>query len=732
MAVELEHVQGLIELKDEFTPQIDKAINSLDTFTKKNQDSLDKVNNAVNKVNHSAGETSGFFKEMAESVAETALGFISAEGIMDTVGEALHMIGEFATESIHAFTEAEAADIKLVAALRQHSIATPEIIAQYKQLGTTFQATTTYMDDEITAMESLLTQVGGVMPSKMKDALEASTNLAAGLGIDLHQATNLVAKAAAGHTQILGRYGITVSDAALETKGFDAVLEAINRQFGGQASAAVETYSGQVKQVSNAWNNVQEAVGKFLVMNPLSVAAMRVVTEAVKGTEDATKEATPTISALADSLGFPASALGLTYLEDYIVDLNDIAKLAKTINELPDPFEKWAKSTSAASDLSRMASVGMKLWEADLKAHEKQVKADEESLKKFNDATVEINASGKGWMATIEELDGAVVEAIKGYLEAGVSQNTLASYYGLTAGQVKAVATQMEVLNEMDKLTTQLAIDHQKEWRDEIKKTLDERNKQVVDGNKQIYDARRQLDDAIAKSSLDTLNYEILNVWKKVDEEEKAFKGSEEQRAQYNEIVEALATEQAQALRDTADAAAAATESAAKRQVGAIKTVIASYWEEVDAAAVAAGATVVGHRPGEPGSEPFAGSAPNASKSGSFSFQPGGQTDPRIATYLGQGYTIGEAAAILGGYGASIGMPHRAGGGSVDAGKPVVVGEERPEVFVPSTSGTILPSVGGPNITNHIYVNGSIKDLARPLVDEITRTLRQSRLLPAA
>lgn len=40
-------------------------------------------------------------------------------------------------------------------------------------------------------------------------------------------------------------------------------------------------------------------------------------------------------------------------------------------------------------------------------------------------------------------------------------------------------------------------------------------------------------------------------------------------------------------------------------------------------------------------------------------------------------------------------IPGRAGGGPVNAGQPYVVGEHRPELFVPSRSGKILPKVGG-------------------------------------
>jgi tape measure domain-containing protein len=64
----------------------------------------------------------------------------------------------------------------------------------------------------------------------------------------------------------------------------------------------------------------------------------------------------------------------------------------------------------------------------------------------------------------------------------------------------------------------------------------------------------------------------------------------------------------------------------------------------------------------------------------------------------------------LGGFlGGILGGLFKANGGPVKAGQPYIVGERQPELFVPRTSGTILPSVpmggDGDNVTNVITVN---------------------------
>ena len=48
-----------------------------------------------------------------------------------------------------------------------------------------------------------------------------------------------------------------------------------------------------------------------------------------------------------------------------------------------------------------------------------------------------------------------------------------------------------------------------------------------------------------------------------------------------------------------------------------------------------------------------------------------------------------------------------ASGGRPPVGRPSVVGEKGPEIFVPSTAGTIIPNneLGGSSMTNNIVVN---------------------------
>jgi transcriptional regulator with XRE-family HTH domain len=181
------------------------------------------------------------------------------------------------------------------------------------------------------------------------------------------------------------------------------------------------------------------------------------------------------------------------------------------------------------------------------------------------------------------------------------------------------------------------------------------------------------------------------------------------------------------------------TVTASGQQVAAIATVTQGYYAEVDAAMAAMTAATdgmtaaVGHRApyldprtGKWVDEGAAGGSA-AGAGGSFSAG-GGATDLVVRALIGQGYTLGEAAAIAGGYGVSVGAPtRRDSGGPVQAGRPYLIGTgAQPELFTPASDGTMTPgggSRGGMTAPVVLVVDG--REFARVLVPLIPGELRR-------
>lgn len=82
------------------------------------------------------------------------------------------------------------------------------------------------------------------------------------------------------------------------------------------------------------------------------------------------------------------------------------------------------------------------------------------------------------------------------------------------------------------------------------------------------------------------------------------------------------------------------------------------------------------------------------------------------------GSFIGNAASSVGNAIMSV-LPGRASGGPVTAGMPYVVGEQGPELFVPRSSGNILPNGSGINVS--VVVNGDVS--GRELVERVQEAI---------
>jgi hypothetical protein len=188
--------------------------------------------------------------------------------------------------SITAANEAEAAQVKLTAAMRTQGTDVPSVVKAYDEYAAALSQTTIYQDDALTSATALLVTIGNVMPQDMKKALEATTNLASGLGIDLESAAHLVAKAAEGQTTALKKSGVVIDETKAKAQGFGFVLDTINDKFGGQAAALAGTYQGRLTQLGNAWNNVEESIGRVITQNATVLKAIELLTTGLASNTD--------------------------------------------------------------------------------------------------------------------------------------------------------------------------------------------------------------------------------------------------------------------------------------------------------------------------------------------------------------------------------------------------------------------------------------------------------------
>jgi hypothetical protein len=245
-------------------------------------------------------------------VAEVATGMLSAQAIMNGLSAAWQAFTGFLDDSVKSAEAAEVAHAKMVTALEAQHTALPSVVSAYGDYATALQKTTIYSDDALQASEALLTQVGNVMPRDMEKALQATTNLASGLGIDLHDATMIVAKAAEGNTNALKKVGVVFDESGGKVQSFGTVLDAITAKFEGQAAVLAGTYQGRLQQLSNAWDSFQGAMGRVIVQNATVLKAIELVTGAIDSNTGELKDNATATTFISDAVILLAKGFDLT------------------------------------------------------------------------------------------------------------------------------------------------------------------------------------------------------------------------------------------------------------------------------------------------------------------------------------------------------------------------------------------------------------------------------------
>jgi hypothetical protein len=338
-------------------------------------------------------------------------------------------------------------------------------------------------------------------------------------------------------------------------------------------------------------------------------------------------------------------------------------------------------------------------------------KAGLEAQKKFIDGWTNLNALGQTYEATLASLDPALRAQVEYYAQLGASVEQLTGAFpALAASQAKAAVDAAQQVKQAQKVSleettrlwdeyTEVVIQHtgtstqvQIAAVDRWAADLTARVQKAGADTAEFYDALAAVTSEKLRAMLvdwKSISDSSAAVWKQ-NLQDTATKAA----ATYQYMVEHAEQFRADTIekfKDIADQAAIAADdwyTSWSDHLDQLDQKIDQSDQKVkqiasDAAAAAAAAS---------------GTLPSASDASTSS-----QTDPLVKSMLASGYTLNEALAIAGGYGAAINIgrtpSHRAGGGPVSAGMPYIVGEKRAELFVPDRNGTILPSAGGGGVT---------------------------------
>jgi hypothetical protein len=169
----------------------------------------------------------------------------------------------FGRASVKAFAEDDKAATSLGQTLKNLNLAYGSNIGTVNGFINRLEAQTGVLDDELRpAMDRLLRATGSV--TKAQDLLGLSLDIAAGTGKSVTQVSQSLQKAFLGQTQALGRLGVGLTKAELSSSSFEEIQQRLTTLFAGQATAAAETFAGQLDKLTIAANNAKETIGKGL------------------------------------------------------------------------------------------------------------------------------------------------------------------------------------------------------------------------------------------------------------------------------------------------------------------------------------------------------------------------------------------------------------------------------------------------------------------------------------
>lgn len=207
---------------------------------------LKGVGNQANKTGKGLGGVVAGFGGMAGIATAAAAGATAvAYGLFDAA---------------KAAAEDQAEQAKLAKTLKNVTGANAATIASTEDYIDEMQRATGVADSSLRpALETLVRATGDV--TKSQEILTTAMDVAAATGKPVEQVALALSRAYNGNTGALGRLGVNMKDANGKALTFEAAMDRLNTQFGGQAQTAANTYDGKMARLGIAFDELKESIG---------------------------------------------------------------------------------------------------------------------------------------------------------------------------------------------------------------------------------------------------------------------------------------------------------------------------------------------------------------------------------------------------------------------------------------------------------------------------------------
>ena len=718
------------------------------------------------------GATSAGMTRMAGFAA--GMGAAVGTAAIQAVEAGARMAIQFGVDGVKAFLDDEAAAAKLAKTMQNLGLeqATSAVEANIDAL----QRQTGIVDDILRpSFDRLVRSVGNV--SEANKLLALSADIAAGTNRSLDSVVQALGRGFDGSTAGLARLGAGLDKATLKTGDMDVITQKLADTFGGQAAVKAATFQGQIDRVAVAFGELQESFGQ---------AFMEGVTSGFADGVDAGDALAQTINDLEPSIRDLGTALGnLAANTPQIVEfakgfLNDLAvirdQVLLLIASLKAAGQAMSGDFSGAAKTMEAANAALKnSMEARTEAYTKAFAA-ETGLKTATSATVSAAlAAGTAQGSLKSQMSGTVGAALTlgkamGSTAKATDDGTGASLGGSAANAAEkiVVLTDKQQAMALRMADSQAALKSTAAELESLTKASEDYANSIAGAIKGTVDlstafsaAQKASQDNTLAAGESVVSTTIANFKAQITAAQNfanslinlsKANGSQALIDEILKVADAQGPGAGEYLANTIAAEGLAPELSA--QLAALdvfagdtgKAVADKFYSQgiATADAMLTGLSaevqaqkkqleVLGLNIGQPIANKIADEIASAIREGISDGRNAAaraRASAAAATFTAETRAPSVAvpapsgSAFLGGGMVNVNVPRRAAGGPVTGGRPFLVGEKGPELFVPGSNGNIIPNGASGGNTYQITVQAGVGD-PRAIGQQVVEYIRR-------
>lgn len=261
--------------------------------------------------------------------------------------------------------ESEAVWNDVTAALTRHGHAVDGNLERIQHFADQMQTLSGISDEVIGKSVQGFVDYGQTVDEAMKTT-RVAMDLAAGTGMDMKAATDLLYKAAVGYTGTLSRYGIIIDENIPKSEKFAAAIEQINQRFGGAAAARADTFAVKIDLLNERFGGLQERLFKmfspaFLGVVNAGITALQGFTNVLDFLTGVETDLTDPVQAATRELNLQTQQInrltselqsGTITLDQFREGLNNLGR-SKGLEEMPSKFDLFVDRYKKLLDITR-------------------------------------------------------------------------------------------------------------------------------------------------------------------------------------------------------------------------------------------------------------------------------------------------------------------------------------------------------------------------------------------